>query len=255
MRLSAIIILVILLVGCTGVSKNNQEIITNTTNSSEIVDNQTENQMPPLSPVVEPDPPIQLWCNDSDGMNSSTKGVVTVNDRNYDDYCLDTVKVKEYYCEGNLATSEIIDCGFGYSCNYGKCEKTDRICSDSDNGINITKQGIVSVNSLSFSGEFIDKCIDIYLVKEYWCEDDSMKTEDIKCDDGTKCVNGMCREDACFDTDDGSIYKKGVTTKGEDSKVDSCENNKEGTEYYCNGNQIVNSSFTCPNKCINGACG
>lgn len=259
MRLSVSILLVILLIGCTGVSKKNQVSDLDTTiDPSEIenvIENLTEsNQTPSALPVVE----LQQvqWCNDSDGKNSSTKGVVVANNRNYEDYCLDTVKVKEYYCDGNLANSEINECGFGYNCKYGKCEKTKIICIDSDNGRNIEIQGSVTVDSLGLSGVFIDKCIDSYLAKEYWCENDNMITEDIRCDENTKCVSGRCREDACFDSDDGSIYKKGVTTKGDVNKVDSCNDSFSGTEYYCNGNQIASSSFICSDnlKCIKGAC-
>lgn len=243
------IILVILLIGCTGVSKKKQIDLETAVDSSEIeeiIELTESNQTVLESP--------QEQCNDSDNRDSNIKGVVIANNRNYEDYCLDTVKVKEYYCDGNIANSEITECDFGYSCKYGRCEKARITCVDSDNGRDTSKQGITSVDSLGFSGEFIDKCVDVDWVKEYWCENDNMRSENIRCEDDTMCVGGFCREDVCFDSDDGSIYKKGVTTRGYDNKVDSCNDNKTGTEYYCNGNKIANSSFSCPDKCIDGAC-
>ncbi|VVC03982.1 Uncharacterised protein [Candidatus Bilamarchaeum dharawalense] len=237
-----------LLLGCTGVSEKND-----TANGTNITFHENETPDGFLPPDIEP--VTQIWCNDSDGNDVTTAGVVVSNNRSYEDFCVNNVQIKEYYCQGNLSKSDIINCPTDYLCKNGKCEKKAKQCEDSDGGKNIYQEGMVTLGSLGMSGTYIDKCVEESWVKEYWCENDEMKVEDMKCPEPTHCVNGFCREDACFDSDDGSIYKKGAANKGSEKKTDYCTGTKSGIEYYCDGNQIASTLFTCSDGiCVNGAC-
>ena len=70
-------------------------------------------------------------------------------------------------------------------------------------------------------------------------------------------MQASCREDACTDSDGGySIFQAGAANKGDLIQRDFCTDGYEGVEFYCEGNQIVNASFTCPmnKQCVDGRC-
>ncbi len=56
-------------------------------------------------------------------------------------------------------------------------------CSDSDNGIDQSVKGIVTVGGTGYA----DKCVGPFLV-EYYCEDGKMTSKNIRCE----CSKGQC---------------------------------------------------------------
>jgi hypothetical protein len=61
-------------------------------------------------------------CVDSDnGKDKFTKGEVTVGDDEYEDSCYSDSQVLEYFCVGDNADMEKLQCGSDYECKFGKC--------------------------------------------------------------------------------------------------------------------------------------
>ncbi|HGJ65587.1 TPA: hypothetical protein ENS27_09380 [bacterium] len=55
-------------------------------------------------------------CKDSDlGIFSCEKGKVENQEKNYEDYCMDSLRLKEFYCGGEGVDYQIIDCPYGCS--------------------------------------------------------------------------------------------------------------------------------------------
>jgi hypothetical protein len=68
-------------------------------------------------------------------------------------------------------------------------------------------------------------------------------------------VTGEAVKGGCTDSDNGITYDvKGTATKGGTKKVDYCINTASLMEYYCSGNSILQTSYSCPFGCLNGAC-
>lgn len=57
----------------------------------------------------------------------------------------------------------------------------------------------------------------------------------------------------CDDTDDLSIFTKGIVTSTGVQAEDECVGNKV-QEFYCENNNVKYEFFNCPNGCENGAC-
>ncbi|MEW6035954.1 MAG: Kazal-type serine protease inhibitor family protein [Candidatus Micrarchaeota archaeon] len=196
-------------------------------------------------------------CSDTDGKNTSTKGTVNASGLIYQDSCNDAKLVKEYYCKDGLVENEISECPPGYRCRGGLCEKTDATCTDTDGGDDIGKGGMITIKSGLTSGEYIDKCLSGTRLREYYCIGSDWVTYDTDCPAGYRCVEAACKQDQCFDSDDGySIFQEGAANKGDDLFRDKCTDSDSGVEYYCDENKIMNATFQCPagSSCVDGRC-
>ncbi len=61
---------------------------------------------------------VKSDCTDSDGgKDIFKKGVVRAGGRSYEDECFNAHVMREYYCYGDEALVDLIDCGKGYICN------------------------------------------------------------------------------------------------------------------------------------------
>jgi len=69
----------------------------------------------------------------SSGIDTNKRGTVTIGDDVYQDYCVDSTSVKEYYCQDNELNSVTQVCEDG--CESGRCASLycgDGICDDSE---------------------------------------------------------------------------------------------------------------------------
>jgi len=126
-------------------------------------------------------------CTDSDGgRNIYVKGAVTYFGRTYTD---ESVKdaVKEYYCENNVVRSSIIDCPSAYMSLDGACRLVSRTCTDSDGGKNIYVKGTVTYFGKTYTDESINSA-----VKEYYCENNVVRSSIINCPSAYTSRDGAC---------------------------------------------------------------
>jgi hypothetical protein len=197
---------------------------------------------------------MQALCTDSDGRDSYTKGNVTAGENVYEDTCTSLTVLKEYYCDGNLATYEAITCKAG--CNAGRCAKIASGCTETDGGRDIYNEGSLMMKTGLIEAEYLDKCVDNDTVKEYYCTEDGYTGEIVDCPAGLRCVQAGCREELCVDTDEYNINRKGVVTKGTERADDTCTDTTGGIEYVCEGNNMTAKAFKCPSgsHCADGAC-
>ena len=113
-------------------------------------------------------------CTDTDnGRNYEKKGAVVYNDLVYTDYCIDTSKLREYYCQNNIKHEDDEVCAAG--CNNGACNAVvDAINLTSPTGgetwqlgqtydITWTSTGITDANIwLSFPAGFTCKLMNMF---------------------------------------------------------------------------------------------
>src|SRR3989338_430848 len=142
-------------------------------------------------------------CNDSDGgLNESYYGEVIFEESsgityNYTDGCKDLYTLTEYYCEGNIAKSQIVACipNRGEQCLRGACQKPKE-CGDTDSGINSFVPGIVKVVDKTIDAtprEFTyeDYCSDNTTLIEYYCDEyETAVFQNISCTNN--CDNASC---------------------------------------------------------------
>ena len=202
-------------------------------------------------------------CIDSDGSNSSIKGVVTTEGRELADYCKRFESVEEYYCDGDNAKIETITCPAGTECRDGSCvEKTMAFpspdCTDSDGQDPYTK-GIVS----AFGKNYTDSCADFKTLIEFYCDEAGVRSTSEDCPPFFRCDNGACIKPgtSCNDTDWGrDIYQEGMVSVGtlltSAQYLDKCVDDRTVREYYCQASGMVEENIDCPAgfKCINAAC-
>jgi hypothetical protein len=194
-------------------------------------------------------------CNDSDGRDIYTKGNATTRTNVHPDACLDAIRLKEYYCDGNVAAYETIECKAG--CSDGICVRQKINCVETDAGDDILTGGTLLLKTGMVEAEYLDKCTDNRTLIEYYCTEDGYGFRRVECPAGLRCVQAACREEMCVDSDDGYyIYRKGIVTKGDDRGEDACNDTRTGIEYLCEGNDLTGRAFTCPSgtHCADGAC-
>jgi len=255
MNIAAAVLLSLLFLGCTA-ERPQTENTTNGSNASacpSCANATAGNETPPNITVTVPRPN----CTDSDGRDVYVKGNVSLGTALYVDGCTDGSHVKEYYCDGSMATSETAECPLGSACADGRCARVETDCNDTDGGDDIYNEGTLTLVRGLTSAEYLDKCLDGKRVKEYYCTRDGYVEQIVNCPDGTICVQAACKTEVCMDGDDGdNIYVKSVTSKGTDNEQDRCLDRASGTEYYCENNSIAAKNFTCPSRyrCDDGRC-
>jgi len=201
--------------------------------------------------------PPPMVCSDTDEKDIYTKGTVSVAGHTYEDVCTDARLVKEYFCEGDEAENLIFQCPNGYRCEGGKCTELEQTCSDTDEGKDVYEKGSVSLVTLLTQVYYEDYCVNSTIVKEYYCVDNKVESEEVNCPEGYFCYGDECRESICLDSDGGfSIYERGTTTKGDIEEEDYCVGDDNGIEYYCSDNKITSTPFACPPQyvCSKGRC-
>ncbi|MEW5896213.1 MAG: Kazal-type serine protease inhibitor family protein [Nanoarchaeota archaeon] len=189
-----------------------------------------------------------IICRDSDkGINLMTRGTVLKENVIKTDICVSIYNVQEFFCENNEISSAVNTCPVGNRCINGACTEE---CTDSDNGKDLFNLGSTQKGSLSKA----DACSASSVI-EYFCEDNNIRSLVSACTTGFSCDEGTCVPE-CTDSDGGVDYNiVGTTTKGSESKSDTCEGEKI-VEYYCLDNELKSKTAECnPNwVCLSGAC-
>jgi hypothetical protein len=118
--------------------------------------------------------PKPLSCIDDDGEDTSINSSATSTDvygkaTTFYDKCDGTKKVREAYCDGNVAKSKTINCGD--MCQNGACLVRDDMCIDSDGGYKIGIKGnVISYKADgSVRANVSDFCADTYVLAEVGC--------------------------------------------------------------------------------------
>jgi len=184
---------------------------------------------------------INNYCSDEDGgLDIYTTATVRNASASKIDTCVDSRRVKEYYCGDDYAIEyEIRDCPSGYECSNGKCIKTSG-CTDYDNGIDIYTYSYTYTKD---KGSIYDSCIDRNTVSEQYCENDVQKSQAVLCPNGYQCSNGKCIE-TCSETDGGDDPSiKGTTSTPSASETDYCSDYFTLVEYYCDNNTIKSKTY------------
>ncbi|MFN7991277.1 MAG: Kazal-type serine protease inhibitor domain-containing protein [Candidatus Micrarchaeia archaeon] len=198
-------------------------------------------------------------CQDSDGGKDLTKrGIASAGETSYTDNCTPQKQIREYYCDGEVIKEMVTDCPAGNKCDNGRCIKSDSTCTETDDGRDIYQEGTLYADISLVHVEYLDKCLDEMTLKEYYCAGGDFNSESIRCPEGYRCVNAACKQDLCQDSDGGfAIFRPGGVSKGGGAVFhDACTGTESGIEYYCDNNQIMNSTFECPAgyHCTSGTC-
>lgn len=133
-------------------------------------------------------------------------------------------------------------------------------CFDSD-GDDIFTRGICIYGTIIPLGSGkSDFCIDSRTVNEYTCSNNVCVGNAISCPNDYYCTDGACTKPTveCTDSDDGlNYYVEGTAADATTSRADSCDPQEVSLrlfEYYCDGNLVESTEYTCEYGCDSGAC-
>ena len=210
-------------------------------------------------------PEIKSGCEDTDGVDTTIQGTTTYQGKTYQDSCNSLSIVKEYYCKGEKLENSLKTCLSGTTCQQGACKEAPAYCKDTDNGLNSTKYGEVTIEKgNSIRNIYADTCITTTSINEYYCDNEMVKNKTIECDPGANCKNNVCGKiDYCTDSDGGinSIIKGTVTVlerreteQYSNSFNDQCLDQNTLQEYYCLTNMLASQKTPCVGGCDNGRC-
>ncbi len=132
------------------------------------------------------------FCVDSDGGKYKDEyGTVEFDGDSWDDYCVDGDTVREYYCSGGEQAYSNMNCDSGDVCSGGRCIDEDELCTDTDGGKDYAEKGEVSYDS----NTYVDSCINVNDLREYYCSGGEMKSTSYHCQDMFAlggCYHGEC---------------------------------------------------------------
>jgi hypothetical protein len=133
------------------------------------------------------------YCSDSDdGKYKDEYGTVEVDGESWDDYCLDSTTVREYYCSSGEEAHVNMDCDSGEACSGGECVDEEELCTDTDAGKEYDQKGEVDYNSHTYT----DTCDSGYEdLTEYYCSGGEMKSVVYHCHNMFEfggCYQGEC---------------------------------------------------------------
>lgn len=211
-----------------------------------------------------------VLCEDSDGgLNISVRGNVSKGNESHTDYCEDG-KLYEYSCSENEIMLSTLNCPNGTFCEEGACmeiapenetnETVELVCDGPAEADIYTKETVV------YEGvAYEDVCVTATVVKDYYCENESMKSINHECTGAYECRNGACTEmpKICEDSDDGiDLQKRGniMVIRGINTifdEFDDCIDEGTIKEWHCaeNGSAIYEELW-CGDarKCKDGRC-
>ena len=230
-----------------------------------------------VPPIVPP-----LVCKDSDGINSSVKGIfqgvynkTTVVEAGSEEYCWGNhVQVMEAFCnaDGSLNYT-LLDCPNGCDEDNGICLPTlVSGCIDTDGGKNIFLVGNISGNYTSPTGKTIkwplskeicskDANGNYTIVREGYCVGNELKIESIACPD--VCFKGACFNripPRCTDSEGTSNYEiKGSVEVCDEYNFcnttrDYCVDSNTLGEVFCIGKTKWDWEYDCIEGCVDGKC-
>ncbi|MBN1170252.1 hypothetical protein JXA56_04460 [Candidatus Micrarchaeota archaeon] len=189
-------------------------------------------------------------CTDTDGFDIFAEGVVTFNGTTFSDRCTDSKSGIEYTCSDNGANEFTpFYCPEGFRCIGGSCKP---YCEDLDGGSNYYQKGSVVIGTEVHT----DVCQNSIELIEHICKESGYTIITYPCPSDFICHQGRCISRLCQDPDGKDIFTSETTTKGTESKTDSCVSSSTVREYFCSSNTIHYNDFLCPPEtvCLNGKC-
>lgn len=214
-----------------------------------------------MGPCPEPE------CSESDsGIDSKTAGYVEKGGERYEDSCIDESTLLEYTCLENEPVDATVPCEIG--CEEGRCieqepepeEPEPDLDCHGPVGYDIFEADSVTMNGTTYN----DTCNDFTTVKDYYCQDNQLKSRNNQCPPGYRCNQGRCEElvTECTETDDGNdIFKRGKTTLSKGMLAaydnwDECIDEGSLFEYYCDGLEVKKEETECGSgyMCVSGRC-
>jgi hypothetical protein len=139
--------------------------------------------------VAAPPPGV---CSDTDGgLNKLVKGTCTDAIGTHTDSCLDPSNIEEWYCEAINDTCQPLpgSCpSTAPHCVEGVCVGPPGACVDTDDGSKLVKGTCTDA-----LGSHIDDCKDATTLREWNCDGDVCKLEEVTCPPVLpNCVDGAC---------------------------------------------------------------
>lgn len=213
-----------------------------------------------------------VLCNDSDGgINTDAAGRAESATEIRRDYCLNETDVAEYSCSGDSVTVANISCGADKECKGGECVAKPETNKTQNQTVQSGCNGPLGPNmyvreTTAFNGSvYNDTCIEYGVVKDYYCKDNKLLSENNQCPPGYGCYGGVCEKQVpvCSDDDGGdNILVRGMVTivKGINTAFkanDDCVDEGKVLEYYCSDSETAASDeIPCPSgkKCVSGRC-
>jgi hypothetical protein len=206
----------------------------------------------------------------------------------FQDWCINEDKLKEFYCKGKYAEEMITNCdslvdsnGKSATCVNGVCAFLDESkmkCVDYDDGFNPKQSSWVEyVTGYGFSGVKQDMCENSETLNEAYCEGKTLKFSSVSC----KEKGGICSKGACLDLSKNNFVCKDNYDNGEDANVpgfttlvstslneygkndvidshyDECIEDNFVKEWYCENNLPISKKISCKEMgkaCKAGAC-
>ncbi|MBI5223976.1 hypothetical protein HY990_06165 [Candidatus Micrarchaeota archaeon] len=241
----------VLLFGCVGGSSK-----TNTTKNGSLV-----NSTYPNGTLGDSSYCISL----PNGVNDS--GTIELNT------CQDASVLIAHICDQNTRLDTQITCPVGKICSGGECvngsqssspdNRTTAIsgsgCIDSDGGKFFEQAGEINFGSIRYA----DKCLGIYDLTEYFCENGNATSVTTNCGTGYRCESGACvlQEKTCVDSNANDQSLSGVTTQYGGGRAlrtysDICLGKESKKSYSCQNGTVQEADLKCPvgTFCNLGAC-
>jgi hypothetical protein len=192
------------------------------------------------APVVPENVTVQLCVDDNKSTTLFEAGFVMNGSEVIKDKCADQNTVLKFSCVDGSVFEETKGCGSGYNCSEGKCvvlkqpDIIEPLCNDSDSGREYYEAGTLSIGHSNFS----DTCQGTSHLVEYYCEDDSKKSEVYACPPGDRCSDGACErgERVCTENDADNQSRTGSANCQNDSLTNvtmDCESDRYCYEGSC----------------------
>lgn len=193
-------------------------------------------------------------CIDGDGgLNYNIASNVTVNNKSYFDYCINSTTVVEKYCFSGNVSDNLITCVGGY-CSNGACVSYQN-CTDTDNGIVPNLTGTVTSKIGEKYRDLWFKAGSIWAYDEYFCVNyTEVGTVRYVCNQTMVPLSQLetnCTY--CSDTDGGinpSFSGQAYDSTNKVSYGDNFAflNNKYiYSEYFCSMNLVKTRKYDCGN--------
>lgn len=190
--------------------------------------------MPPAAQQVAGIKVTAAVCADTDGgrfANVAGTASGKAYKKKYADVCLDSGRVKEYYCSKNKIVYKAMACGDEEECVEGQCQAVEDEedyasdseaptenplspygCRDSDEGQVAGVRGTTSEKTAEAKRSYTDACTDTTHLTEYYCAGEQAIAVSLTCGGDETCFMGQCAPSAAVSALQGGSPTATATT-------------------------------------------